>query len=52
MLNSIIWFLTDTDFSREWPKSSFLRKLELLYTASGFLLCELLNGLFLIDIIF
>jgi hypothetical protein len=52
MLNSIIWFLTDTDFSREWSKSSFFGKLELLYTVSGFLLCELLNGLFLIDIIF
>ena len=35
MLNSIIWFLTDTDFSEEWSNASFLRKLILIYKRSS-----------------
>lgn len=38
-MNELIWFLTDTDFSKEWNKSSFLGKINLCYTTFGFLLC-------------
>lgn len=42
-MNSIIWFLTDIDFSKEWSESSILGKIELLYTVSGFILCEIMS---------
>ena len=40
---SIIWFLTDTDFSKEWSESSILGKIGLLYTTGGFILCEIMS---------
>lgn len=42
-MNSIIWFLTDTDFSKEWSESSILGKIGLLYTTGGFILCEIMS---------
>ena len=40
MLNSLIWFLTDTDFVEEWGSRSTLGKVDLCYTTSGLFLCE------------
>lgn len=42
-MNSIIWFLTDIDFSKEWSESSILGKIGLLYTTSGFIFCEIMS---------
>lgn len=42
-MNSVIWFLTDTDFSKEWSESSILGKIGLLYTTCGFILCEIMS---------
>jgi hypothetical protein len=42
-MNSVIWFLTDTDFSKEWSDSSILGKIRLLYTTSGFIFCEIMS---------
>ena len=42
-LNFIIWFLTDTDFSKEWYRSSLLKKLELCYTTIGMIFFEILS---------
>lgn len=42
-MNSIIWFLTDTDFSKEWGESSILKKIELVYTSFGLIICEVLS---------
>ena len=42
-MQSLIWFLTDTDFSKEWSESSILGKIELLYTTCGFILCEIMS---------
>lgn len=42
-MQSLIWFLTDTDFSKEWSESSILGKIGLLYTTSGIILCEIMS---------
>jgi hypothetical protein len=42
-MNSIIWFLTDIDFSKEWSESSILGKVQLLYITFGFILCEIMS---------
>jgi hypothetical protein len=42
-MNSIIWFLTDIDFSKEWSESSILGKVQLLYVTFGFILCEIMS---------
>ena len=51
MINSIIWFLTDIDFSEEWESSSFFRKLDLIYTTIGLLSIEVFNFLFFLNIL-
>jgi hypothetical protein len=52
MINSIIWFLTDTDFSEEWSNSTVLGKVELLYTTMGFLFCWIMTLLLIFEAIF
>ena len=42
-MQPIIWFLTDTDFSKEWGESSILGKIRLLYITCGFILCEIMS---------
>lgn len=42
-MQSLIWFLTDTDFSKEWSESSILGKIGLLYTTCGFIFCEIMS---------
>lgn len=51
MINTILWILTDTDFSDEWNQSSLIEKIELIYTTAGFLCCWLINLLLLSDMI-
>jgi hypothetical protein len=42
-MQSLIWFLTDTNFSEEWNKSSILQKIQLLYTTFGIIACEVMS---------
>ena len=42
-MNSIIWFLTDIDFSKEWSESSILSKVQLLYITFGLIFCEIMS---------
>ena len=49
-MNELIWFLTDTDFSEEWNKSSFLGKIGLIYTTFGILLFECFSLIFIFNI--
>ena len=51
-MNSIIWFLTDTDFAAEWVESSFFQRLLLIYTTGGLLFFEILSFLSIFDVIF
>ena len=50
-MNSIIWFLTDTDFREEWSNHSFFGKAGLCYTTFGLLFFEVLNIFIVIDLI-
>jgi hypothetical protein len=52
MINLIIWFLTDTDFSEEWSNATVLGKVELLYTTIGFLFCWIMTLLSIFEVIF
>ena len=51
-MNTIIWFLTDTDFKTEWKTNNIYGKFKLLYVTGGLLFCEALSFLFLIELIF
>lgn len=42
-MNSVIWFLTDTDFSKEWSESSILGKIKLCYVTFGIIFFEILS---------
>jgi hypothetical protein len=42
-MQSLIWFLTDTDFSKEWGESSILGKIRLCYVTFGFIFFEILS---------
>ena len=42
-MQSVIWFLTDTDFSKEWSERSILVKIELLYNTCGLIICEIMS---------
>lgn len=50
MINFIIWLLTDINFIKEWHKRSFLNKIEISYTAFGFLFLEIILFCFFTDI--
>ena len=51
MLNSIIWFLTDTDFAEEWSSRSVLGRFGLCYVTAGLLLCESLTVEFIFQLV-
>ena len=42
-LTAVIWFLTDTDFVKEWTNRKFFSKLELCYTTVGIIFFEMLS---------
>lgn len=50
-MNSLIWFLTDTDFKEEWSNRSFFGKVCLCYTTFGLFFFETLNVFIIIDLI-
>lgn len=50
-MNSLVWFLTDTDFKEEWSKRSFFGKVNLCCTTAGLLFFEGLDVFFVIDLI-
>lgn len=50
-MNSLVWFLTDTDFKEEWAKRSFFGRVGLCYTTFGLLFFETLNVFIVIDLV-
>ena len=51
MLNSVIWFLTDTDFAKEWSSRSTLGRFSLCYVTGGLLLCEGVSAAFIFQLV-
>lgn len=49
MINSLFWLLTDIDFAKEWGNSSIFERLKMCYISIGFLGCEILTLLLLVQ---
>lgn len=50
-MNTLVWFLTDTDFKEEWSKRSFFGKVNLCYTTAGLLFFEGVDAFIVSDLI-